>query len=74
MPLLFNNKDTRIQRIISKCASLHETYQPPWWCFGPWINAFIMLVKERIAAAMPLQREAITCEDGGTSLSVYNNR
>ena len=65
MPLLFNSKDTRMQSIISKCASLHETYKPPWWCFGPWINVFITLIKEKLAPSLRLQREIIVCEDGG---------
>ena len=65
MTLLFNSKDTRMQCIISKCASLHETYKPPWWCFGPWINVFITLIKEKLAPSLRLQREIIVCEDGG---------
>ena len=74
MPLLFNPKDKRIQRIVSKCATLHETYKPPWWCFGPWMNVFIMLVKEKFATSMPLQRETIICPDGGKFLLRYYNK
>ncbi len=71
MPLLFNPSDSRIQRIISKCASLHETYKPPWWCIGPWINVLVMLIKEKFAAHMPLQRDTIICEDGGKFFNNY---
>ena len=72
MPLLFNSKDTRMQSIISKCASLHETYNPPWWCFGPWINVFITLIKEKLAPSLRLQREIIVCEDGGRQCLLYH--
>ena len=72
MPLLFNSKDSHIQRIISRCATLHETYKPPWWCIGPWINVLVMLIKERFAAHMPLQRDTIICEDGGKVFVIKN--
>ena len=65
MTLLFNSKDTRMQGIISKCASLHETYKPPWWCFGPWMNVFVTLIKEKFAPSLRFEREIIVCEDGG---------
>ena len=71
MPLLFNPKDTRIKSIIEKCASLHETYKPPWWCFGPWMNTLIMLVKETFGPSNRMKRETIICHDGGKS--VFNN-
>ena len=72
MPILYNSKDSRIQNIVSKCASLHETYQPPLWCFGPWMNVLIMLVKEKIAPSIQLQREKIVCPDGGKKSLIYN--
>ena len=71
MPLLFNPKDTRIKSIIEKCASLHETYTPPWWCFGPWMNTLIMLIKETFGPSITMKRETIICHDGGKS--VLNN-
>ena len=74
MPLLFNSKDTRMQSIISKCASLHETYKPPWWCFGPWINVFITLIKEKLAPSLRLQREIICGDDGGKRCLVSHIR
>ena len=70
MPLLFNTKHFRIQSIIAKCASLHETYKPPWWCFGPWMNVLIMLIKEKLGPFIKpirLNRETIICPDGGKS-------
>ena len=70
MTLLFNSKDTRMQSIISKCASLHETYKPPWWCFGPWMNVFVTLIKEKFAPSLRFEREVIVCEDGGKLFKV----
>ena len=76
MSLLFNSKDTRIQSIVGKCATLHETYKPPWWCFGPWINTLVMLIKEKFGPSIKLSRETVICPDGGkykfwaTSISI----
>ena len=66
MPVIsFNEKDDHIQRIVSKCSTLHEIYKPPWWCIGPWMNVIVMLIKEKIASNMELHRDTIICPDGG---------
>ena len=66
MPLYYNSNDETIKRIISRCITLHQPYKPPWWCFwSPWINVFVMLIKEKFASKMPLQRDTIICPDGG---------
>ena len=57
MPVIsFNEKDDHIQRIVSKCSTLHEIYKPPWWCIGPWMNVIVMLIKEKLASNMELHR------------------
>lgn len=66
MPTLyFNSNDEVMKRIVSRCPTLHESYKPPWWCFGPWMNVVVMIIKERFAPTMPIKRDTIICPDGG---------
>jgi len=65
MPIYFNPDDKAMEKIVSRCATLYETYRPPWWCIGPWINAIVLLLKQWFSKAMPLQRDTIICPDGG---------
>ena len=67
MTLYTNSSDTQMQRIISKCPSLHETYKPPWWCIGGWMNVFVTLFKEQMSSALPMRRDTIITDDGGKS-------
>jgi len=71
MPLYYNSNDEHIKRIVSRCPTLHETYKPPWWCISPWINVVVMLIKERFASNMELQRDTIICPDGGKWTIMY---
>ena len=65
MPLIFNKADKVMERIVSACATLHEAYTPPWWCYGPWINVLVMLIKRIFSSKMPSRRDTIIVEGGG---------
>ena len=65
MPLLFNPNDAPTQRIIQKCATLHETYSPPWWCFNHVINVIVTLMKGLFGSSLKFKRDVIVCPDGG---------
>ena len=65
MLLTFNAADKWMEEIVSACATLHEAYTPPWWCYGPWINALVMLVKQIFSSKIPMQRDTIIVEGGG---------
>ena len=67
MPLYFNSKDTRAHRIIERCATLHEDYNPPLWCFSPLVNILITLIKILFGPSLNFHRETIICPDGGKS-------
>ena len=70
MPLYFNSKDKNIQRIVKSCATLHESYKPPWWCLNPYINIIISLLKDSFSSYMKLERETIICPDGGKLICI----
>ena len=65
MPLTFNATDEVMKKIISACATLHETYTPPWWCYGPWINVLVLFIKQIFSPKIPMQRDTIIVEGGG---------
>ena len=65
MPLIFDSANELIEKIVSGCATLHETYTPPWWCYGPWINILVLIIKETFSSEMPTQRDTIIVEGGG---------
>ena len=65
MSLIFNVADEKMGKIASRCATLHETYTPPWWCYGPWINFLVMLIKQQFSSKLPTQRDTIIVEGGG---------
>ena len=65
MQRIFNITDKVMEKIVSACATLHETYTPPWWCYGPWINALVTLIKQLFSSKMPTQRDTIIVEGGG---------
>ena len=65
MALYFNSNDTRVRRIVERCATLHENYQHPWWCFGALVNMIIALIKEYFCPSLKFNRETIICPDGG---------
>ena len=69
MPLYFNSKDKNIQRIVERCKTLHESYNPPWWYSSPLVNIMILLIKESFSSYMKLERETIICPDGGKLIS-----
>jgi len=65
MTIYYNQNNSKLEKIVSRCASLYETYRPPWWCIGPWMNALVLLIKQWLAPSLPFHRETITCPDGG---------
>lgn len=70
MPVIsFNEKDDHIQRIVSKCSTLHEIYKPPWWCIGPWMNVIVMLIKEKFASNMELHRSDFSTNSTDSSMT-----
>ena len=65
MPLIYNRADKLMERIVSACATLHETYTPPWWCYGPWINSLVTLIKQMFSSKLRTKRDTIIVEGGG---------